>query len=172
MTPWWVPLAAALVATAGALLAGDLLTARARLRRTLDKESAIHDRLPDGTPAKERLARIIERQSWELIIRTENAAATRKALLLLAFALAFFVLSVVQLRLHIIDPQPEDQPELIIYTWPLCGAGFLLSAVWSVWSDWRDRKALIEASMQTAADVIPTEPVFSTSDTDRQTTQE
>lgn len=158
MTPWWVPLLAALVATVGALLAGDLLTARARLRRTLDKELAIHDRLSDGLAAKARLACIIERQSWELIVRTENAVRTQRILWLLAFSLGVVAMSLVQLRLHIVDPQPDDQPELLIYSWPFVGLGCVGSALVMVRTDRHARKDLVDAAMSPPADPSPAQP--------------
>lgn len=61
----WLPLGAALIAAVALLVSADLLTVTARLRRKLDKELSIMERLPVGR-ARRDVTRMCRRHALEL----------------------------------------------------------------------------------------------------------
>lgn len=65
----WAPLIGALLAVVAALMTADLVSARLRIRRALDKELAILDRMPDGL-AKEQITWIVRRTALDFAYRS------------------------------------------------------------------------------------------------------
>jgi hypothetical protein len=63
-----VPIGAAVIGAFALLLAGDLLTAKARLRRKLDRELSIADKLPAGL-VRRNMDTLVRRHALELFHR-------------------------------------------------------------------------------------------------------
>lgn len=75
-----VTLLVGLFAAGAVLTVADLTTAQARLRRRMDKELAIVARL-EVPGAKELLAGLVERHSWELVRRGQQERQHKRLLI-------------------------------------------------------------------------------------------
>lgn len=87
------PIIAAAVALLAAVLVGDLLTVTGRLRRKLEKELSIFDKLPAGVP-KKLLGDIVKRQALELVWRENNRRAAGGTVAILVGSLVAMVVNV------------------------------------------------------------------------------
>lgn len=145
-----VPIGAALVGAAALLLAADLLTVKGRLRRKLDKELVIKERLTAGTRERRDLDELVRRHALELFHRErrENGAP-----------LALVVLSVVGIAISVgnwvylarnpdVPPDPDPFNRYVLPWFPVV---FLPSAVAVMSSQRNKREAYVDEA--TAAPV-------------------
>lgn len=131
----WVPLTAALggalVALIASWTAGDMLTAQTRLRRRLDKELAILDRMPEGY-AKERLQRIVQRDALDLIYRAERHDPHQiRWVILLSLAILTVFLTLLAFVLLRFSPQVTGDPVedyVLPIAGPFIGAGMVYAS--------------------------------------------
>ena len=103
-----VPVAAAIVGAIALLLASDLLTAKGRLQRKLDKEQVIADRLPIGGRARKDMESLVRRHALELFHREQRENAGP----LIALSFSLFGIFVVYVMNAYIAMYPGSEQEL------------------------------------------------------------
>ncbi|MBM9467258.1 hypothetical protein [Nakamurella leprariae] len=115
MNNWLVPAAttvAAIIALIGVLIVGDLMTARGRLRRRLDRETQILERLPASSEARWALEIVIAEDSSRLAIVVLHAPLRRRLLRRLLIGLTIQAAAAVfMLRLG----PPREAPFLLLW---------------------------------------------------------
>lgn len=150
-----VPVAAALLGATAVLLAADLLTVKARLRRSLDKELAIRERLTAGSRERRDLDELVRRHALELFHRERHENSAPLSLVILS--LVGVTISVSNWIYLARNPEVPPDPDWINRDLlPLTPFVLLPLAIWTLTGQRAKREEyVIEATASPASRPMP-----------------